>query len=53
MVVPCMVNIWLKPCGVSTSFSGFSSWMRIMVASRPPITKKIRPARMYITPRRL
>ena len=50
MVVPCMVNIWLKPCGVRKSFNGLMSCRRIAVASRPATTKNTSPARMYITP---
>ena len=50
MVVPCMVNIWLKPCGVNISFSGFISCKRISVASIPPNIKKINPAPIYIMP---
>ena len=40
MVVPCMVNRRLKTWGETKSLCGRISWMRIIVASIPPINKK-------------
>ena len=39
MVVPCMVNMRLKTCGETKSLCGCISWMRMMSASTPPITR--------------
>ncbi len=42
IVVPCIVNIRLKTWGETKSLCGRISWMRMMVASIPPITRKIK-----------
>ena len=53
MVVPCMVNSWLYVSAVTKSPSGAHSWIRMISASMPPMTKKTREATKYITPIRL
>ena len=40
IVVPCIVNNWLKASGETNVLFGVASWMRIISASRPPIRKK-------------
>ena len=40
MVVPCMVKSWLYVSALRKVLSGRPSWMRISIASSPPIRKK-------------
>jgi hypothetical protein len=42
IVVPCIVNIVLYCCAVSTLPFGNMSWARINSASKPPTRKKMR-----------
>ena len=42
MVVPCMVNMRLNTCGETKSLCGRINWIRMMVASMPPMTRKKR-----------
>ena len=42
IVVPCMVNIRLKTSGETKVLCGTASWIRMMSASMPPTTIKIR-----------
>src|SRR2546426_5048861 len=53
MVVPCTVKSRLKTCGETTVLPATASCQRMTPASRPAITKNARPARTYMTPRRL
>ena len=39
MVVPCIVNMRLKTCGETKSLCGRISWIRMMIASIPPMTR--------------
>ena len=39
IVVPCIVNRRLKTCGETKWLCGTMSWMRMIVASIPPITR--------------
>ena len=41
IVVPCIVNIRLKTCGDTKSLCGYISWMRMISASMPAMTRKI------------
>src|SRR2546426_12344116 len=53
MVVPCRVKSRLKTCGETTVLPATASCQRMTLASRPAMTKNARPARTYMTPRRL
>ena len=50
MVVPCMVNRRLNSSGPTTFRPGQASCHRIMLASKPPMRKKMSPAVTYMTP---
>ena len=53
MVVPCMVNIWLKTSGETRVESAEASWRRIRKASMPPRMKKMKAVTPYRMPMRL
>jgi hypothetical protein len=40
IVVPCIVNSWLKKSGLRTSLRGQRSCRRMRTASTPPTTRK-------------
>jgi len=46
IVTPCMVKNWLYASGPSTWFSGRASWARMVAASRPASTKKMKAVTM-------
>ena len=50
IVVPCIVNIWLKVSGPRKSLRGHSNCQRISRASTPPITRKTTAMRTYMMP---
>ncbi len=39
IVVPCMVNIRLNTCGDTKSVCAAINWIRMIIASMPPITR--------------
>ena len=43
IVVPCMVNIWLKARGPMKSLCGRMSCSRMTVASIPPTRRNVSP----------
>ena len=53
IVVPCMVNSTLNVWAETKWLSATASWIRISVASIPPITRNPRANTIYMMPSRL
>ena len=50
IVVPCIVNSWLKASGPRKSLRGQNSCKRSSMASQPAMTRKTTAMRTYMMP---